>query len=149
MRKLLLCLLAILLFAGCARRNDGAAAHLGDPVTVQLQAQGYRTAYIREKPDIRRLMNILSRIEVRPLAPEEEIELIFRQGKTADAVELRFKDINRQVYKALFLKDGSLLVVDGVRGSAGRRNLFLSPPGQEALQTYLRAYLEQQQTTRD
>lgn len=143
MRKLPLYLLFILLLAGCIHRNDGAAAHLGDPVTVQLQAQGYRTAYIREKAEIRRLMNILSGVDVRPLTPEEEIELIFRQGKTADAVELRFKDINRQVYKAMLLKDGSLLVVDGPRGSAERRNVLLSAPGQEALEAYLRAYLEQ------
>lgn len=142
MRKWQICFLAILLFAGCIRRNDGAAAHLGDPVNVQLHVYGHRPAIIREEAEVRKLMRILSGIDVRPLTPEQEIDLIFRQGKAAEAVELRFRDISRRVYKALLLKDGSLLVVDGVRGSAERRNVFLSAPGQAELQSYLQTYLE-------
>jgi hypothetical protein len=143
LRKLLLIFLMLLFVSGCGfRRYDGAAAHLGDPVTIQILAQGHQAVIIREKADIRKLMNILAEINVRELNPDEEIDIIFRQGKTAGAIELRFKDIDRNIYKALFLKDGSVLVVDGVRGSAERRYVYLSAPGQTALDTFLKSYLQ-------
>jgi len=53
------------------------------------------TALIREVAEVRKLMKILSGIDVRPLAPEQEIELSFRQGKpAAEAVEFRFREIS-------------------------------------------------------
>lgn len=143
MRKLLYLFLMLLFIGGCGfRRYAGAAAHLGDPVAIQILAQGHQAVIIREKDDISKMMNILSGINVRELSPDEEIDIIFRQGKTAGAIELRFKDIDRNIYKALFLKDGSVLVVDGVRGSAERRYVYLSVPGQTALETFLGSYLQ-------
>lgn len=143
MRKLMIFLLITAFLAGCGRGNpDGAAAHLGKPTIIQIQAEGFFPVTLQKKTDVNQIMEILEKIKVRPLSVEEELELVLVQGKTLDAVELRFKESSGASYKALLLNDDSVLVVDGASGETdGRREIFLSEQGQKSLRTLVNQFL--------
>lgn len=136
-------LLVMAFLAGCGRGNtDGAAAHLGNPSVIQIQAEDFFPVIIQKRADVKQFINILEKIKVRPLSVEEELELVLVQGKTLDAVELRFKESSGAIYKALLLSDDSVLVVDGARGeNDGRREIFLSEPGQKPLRDLVNEFL--------
>ncbi|MDW7652196.1 MAG: lipoprotein [Bacillota bacterium] len=136
MKKILVFLLLVLLLSGCGRRvnQNSAAAHLGEPTSVQIISEDYPAVTIRDKGQIRDVMAILEKTEVRKLSYDEEVNLVLVQGKTLNAIELRFRDSRGNEFKALLLDDGSVLVVEGARGeSEQRRDLFLSEPGQQEL----------------
>jgi hypothetical protein len=141
MKKSLICFcLLLVLLAGCSRapRYKNAAAHLGDPRTVQVFVPGENPAAITDKAKISRLMSVLNDVEVRKLTVDEEIDLILVQGVTLDATEIRFRDNQGKTYKAMLIADGSLLVVEGAVGdNQDRRDLFISEPGQDALRREL------------
>ncbi|MBS4007180.1 MAG: hypothetical protein KGZ45_01965 [Clostridium sp.] len=145
MRKAVpLFLLAMLVLAGCSRapQYKNAASHLGDPRTVQIISPERAPVSISNENDVRAIMEILNTVEVRRLSVEEEINLVLVQGITLDATELRFKDNRGNVFKALLLKDGSVLVVAGViGGNEQRRDVLLSEPEQQALQNELQKYM--------
>jgi hypothetical protein len=136
-------LLVMVFLAGCGRGNsDSAAAHLGKPTVIQVQAEDFFPVSIQKRAEVNQFMNILEKIKVRPLSVEEELNLVLVQGKTLDAVELRFKDSTGAIYKALLLSDDSVLVVDGARGeNDGRRETFLSEPGQIKLRDLVNQFL--------
>jgi hypothetical protein len=143
MRKLMIFLLVIVFLAGCGRgKSNGAAAHLGNPTVIQIQAEGFFPVILQKRAEVNQFMKILEKMKVRPLSVEEELELVLVQGKTLDAVELRFKESSGAIYKALLLSDDSVLVVDGARGDTdGRRETFLSEPGHKPLRDLLNTFL--------
>lgn len=143
MRKLIIFLLAMVFLAGCGRGNsNGAAAHLGNPTVIQIQADDFFPVMIQKRAEVNQFIKILEKIKVRPLSVEEELQLVLVQGKTLDAVELRFKESSGAIYKALLLSDDSVLVVDGARGeNEGRRETFLSEPGQKQLRELVSQFL--------
>lgn len=145
MKKLpLLFLLIITLLAGCSSGSKNAAGHLGEPQAIFIQAEGYSPVLISKKAEVRSVMKVLKGIKVRPLSVEEELNLVLKEGKTLNAIDLRFKDIHGDSYKALLLEDGSLLVVDGKRGEKEtRRNVYLSLPNQEELRKLIAEHLNQ------
>ncbi|MBS3901815.1 MAG: hypothetical protein KGZ54_07335 [Dethiobacter sp.] len=137
-------LLALLVLTGCNRppQYKNAAAHLGDPRAVQIISPQRAPVSVSNEADIRAIMEILNTVEVRKLSVEEEIDLVLVQGITLDATELRFRDSRGNVFKALLLKDGSVLVVAGaIGGNEQRREALLSEPEQQALQNELQKYL--------
>ncbi len=143
-KAVLLFLLALVVLTGCSRspQYKNAASHLGDPRTVQIIPPKIAPVSIGNEDEVRAIMAILNTVEVRKLSVEEEINLVLVQGITLDATELRFRDNRGNVFKALLLKDGSVLVVAGVIGSNGqRREVFLSEPEQQALQNELQKYM--------
>jgi hypothetical protein len=141
---ILLMFFILLLTVGCGRgriSENSAAAHLGQPVSIQIIADGFPNITVRGKGNIQPMMEILAKIEVRKLSVDEEINLILVQGKTLNATEMRFKDSRDNVYKALLLDDGSVLVVEGARGSEDRRHIYLSEPGQQEFFSEVRRQL--------
>ena len=143
-KAVLLFLLALVVFAGCGRspQYKNAASHLGDPRTIQIIPPERAPVAISNEVDVQAIMAILNTVEVRRLSVEEEINLVLVQGITLNATELRFRDNRGNVFKALLLKDGSVLVVAGVIGGSGqRRDALLSEPEQQALQNELQKYM--------
>ncbi len=137
-------LLALVVLTGCSRppQYKNAASHLGDPRTVQIIPPERAPVAISNEGDVQAIMAILNTVEVRRLSVEEEIDLVLVQGITLDATELRFRDNQGNVFKALLLKDGSVLVVAGVIGGSGeRRDVLLSEPEQQALRNELQKYM--------
>lgn len=144
MKKQVCLLIFLVLLAGCGRGNDNkASAHLGNPSVIQIMVEGNAPVTVSDKGEIKKLMAILRKTDVRLLSVEEELNLVFVQGKTLNATELRFKDVSGKVYKALLLDDDSLLVVDGARGESGkRREVYLSAPAQKELAGLIQNHLK-------
>ena len=143
MKKLTILLFIILLLAGCSRSSaNGAAAHLGKPVSVQILAEGYQIITVRDKASIRSMMKALEDVSVSKLTPAEEIDLILVQGKTLNATEIRFKEAGGNIYKAMLLSDGSILVAEGAAGEQNqRRDIYLSQPNQTTFQAEVQKHL--------
>ena len=143
MKKLTILIFIILLLSGCGRSSaKGAAAHLGKPVTVQILAEGYQIITVRDKASVRAIMAALEKVTVSKLTSDEEIDLILVQGKTLNATEIRFKEAGGNVYKAMLLEDGSILLAEGANGEQDqRRDVYLSQPNQAPFQTEIQKYL--------
>ncbi len=121
--------------SGCGRK-DTAAAHLGKPDAVRIEAEGYYPVSIQERAEIRELMQLLNNVKVRPLSVEEELDLVLKQGKTIGATELKFTGGRSDAHKIMLLKDGSLLVVKGTQKDE-RREVYISLQSQEAVHNHI------------
>jgi hypothetical protein len=129
-------MLLLILLVGCGRspRYRNAAGHLGDPRTVQILVPDEHPVTINNRTQITQLMTLLNDVEVRKLTVEEEIDLVLVQGVTLMATEVRFRDNQKNTFKAFLLPDGALMVAEGAVGeNAERRDLFLSEPNQQTL----------------